>query len=408
MSRQSIRASVGEGGVRLTPEAFKQKLMQMTDDVLKDLYAIWGETGYDDSECQGLLGEVLGKFKERYREELVAERHILDHAKTQVQQKLQTYNELCQKLGRAGKDEASVGGSCTTRLVALDKLIFEADQEISQREKVFQTELQRCATVAAALGEPAKVLDDFKGPPGTTPFSDARLVLIKEYYNSLETAKNRRQIEVVEIANNCCQQMVDLEVYSEGWQPCSESPVTVDMASCVAMLSKYSENGNREVLGLRTADLQMLKNCLVVLVQEKEARRNELAKLGAEIARLWTLLRVPSADRELFQTSFKMNLSMETILKGRGELDRLLALRQTSMKQIVSSIRAEILALWEESGMDSPELQAEEFPIYFKDVESLDDNVVSIIFMKLLYFHHVNYFLIDFVFVFTCFIFILG
>jgi hypothetical protein len=34
--------------------------------------------------------------------------------------------------------------------------------------------------------------------------------------------------------------------------------------------------------------------------------RFELSTTGAEIARLWTLLRIPTSDREAFQTSFKV------------------------------------------------------------------------------------------------------
>ena len=37
--------------------------------------------------------------------------------------------------------------------------------------------------------------------------------------------------------------------------------------------------------------------------------RFELSTTGAEIARLWTLLRIPTADREAFQASFKVRTS---------------------------------------------------------------------------------------------------
>jgi hypothetical protein len=36
---------------------------------------------------------------------------------------------------------------------------------------------------------------------------------------------------------------------------------------------------------------------------EKESRRAELATMGSEIARLWTMLRVPANEREQFQVS---------------------------------------------------------------------------------------------------------
>ena len=381
----------GVAALRVTPDGFKQKMGQITEEAVSGLFEIWREAGYDEGECQTLLGDLLGKIKNKYSEELLAEKHILDHAKSQVINKLKYYNDQCQKLGRTGKHETNIGVNCTDRLVTLDRLILEIDQEIGQREKVFKIEIDKNAYLSKLLGEPVRCLDDFRGPVGTTVFSDVRLTLIKEHMSTLEQVKNKRLVDVSSIADNCCQVMADLEVFSEGWKTVEVSNPSRDVSSftphtlrsdlmnqCVDALRQYSSTGQKSHIGLHLDDLTKLQLCHCTLVKEKENRRDELARLGSEIARLWTLLRVPASDRDHFQSSFKMNLSMETLMKGAFEYTRLLALRKTSLRSIIGSIRAEIQGLWEESGVDSTDVQNSEFPAFFLDIDALEDASVEV------------------------------
>ena len=48
------------------------------------------------------------------------------------------------------------------------------------------------------------------------------------------------------------------------------------------------------------------RNGLIQIWNPSRLLRFELSTTGAEIARLWTLLRIPTADREAFQASFKV------------------------------------------------------------------------------------------------------
>ena len=114
------------------------------------------------------------------------------------------------------------------------------------------------------------------------------------------------------------------------------------------------------------------------LKAEKERRREELLINGQEIARLWTLLRIPTSEREAFQSSFKMNLSIETLSKGREELERLKEIRTTSLSRVITSIRNDIAALWTEIGIETDEVKAIEFPSFFVDLNTLRDDSVDI------------------------------
>ena len=69
---------------------------------------------------------------------------------------------------------------------------------------------------------------------------------------------------------------------------------------------------------------------------------------------------------------------METLNKGYEELKRLRDIRRRSLGRVVSSIRSDILTLWEEAGIDSEENRKREFPAYFADIDNLDDSAVDL------------------------------
>lgn len=71
-----------------------------------------------------------------------------------------------------------------------------------------------------------------------------------------------------------------------------------------------------------------------------------------------------------------MNLSLETLNKGKNELERLHEVRQTSLKRVISSIRSDIAKLWEEAGIESDSQKRIELPIYFQDITELEDSSV--------------------------------
>lgn len=71
-----------------------------------------------------------------------------------------------------------------------------------------------------------------------------------------------------------------------------------------------------------------------------------------------------------------MNLSMATLSRGMDELNRLKEIRKSSLDRVISSIRSDILALWEESGMEDEADRRREFEFYYAPVEDLDDSAV--------------------------------
>ena len=374
-ARQSFRASTGESGLRVIPESFRTRLVQMAEETVESLHAIWQEAGYEEGECQSLLGDLLNKMKQTCAAELAAEQQILEHAKQQVLSRLQEYTTFCAQLGRpAPGEEVPSGNNYTDKLADLERLISGISGEVAQRQKLINTEFSAIEALVVTLGEPAPAPEQFNGPEGTPQLSDLRLSLLKAHRAELETVKKTRAEQMLDLAKSCVQIMNDLVVTEEGFASIPDADLYAD---CDAGLLAFAKSGMTTLtLGQHSKDFSALTQRCKALADEKERRREELASSGAEIARLWTLLRIPLHEREQFQSSFRMNLSLATLGKGREELERLQVVRVQSLGRVTASIRADILTLWEEAGVESEEQRRAEFEDYFTPLDELEDSAV--------------------------------
>ena len=85
-----------------------------------------------------------------------------------------------------------------------------------------------------------------------------------------------------------------------------------------------------------------------------------------------------------------MNLSMDTLSKGFDELNRLKEIRKTSLGKVISSIRSDILSLWEEAGIEDETERRKEFSLYFEPLQNIEDTAVIIYFKKYLLIFNLN------------------
>ena len=287
----SIRASTGESGLRVLPDLFKNRVVQLAEETVDSLQTIWSEAGYEEVECQSLLGDLLNKLKQTCASELAAEQQILEHAKQQVTAKLFEYTDYCAQLGRPVPEEGvPKGANYTDKLAELERLLSTISGEVSQRQKLLNTEMEAIAGLVTALGEEQPSEDIFKGPDNTPHLSDVRLELMRSHKAVLESAKRDRVKDVLEVAKECVQNMQDLVITEESASSFGDSD-SEKSKGCHESLLQYAQDNNVMNLSLTKENLTLLQERCVALVDEKERRREELASSGAEIARLWTLLR---------------------------------------------------------------------------------------------------------------------
>jgi hypothetical protein len=355
------------------PEVFKHRLLQIAEETLDAMQKIWKEAGYEEIECQRLLGDFLNKLKNTCSNELAAEQQILEHAKAEVQAKCEEYSSYCEQLGRPCNMKHVEKMNYTDRLSELEKLIGMIAGEVSERQGLLDSELMKINDLVAILGDGAPAEDAFDGPAGTPFLSDTRLNLMKKYVAELEGIKAKRVETVTSLAKDCSKVMVETMYAEEGFKTMDDSEIYLSLDK---QIDKFHRTG-AFCLGLKMSDIACLEARLQSFLEEKERRRAELGQIGADIARLWSLLRVHSTERDKFSSSFKMNLSMETLSKGVDERQRLQELRAQSLGKVIASIREDIAQLWLEAGIESEEARQGEFPLYYEDVANMEDSAVS-------------------------------
>lgn len=368
ISRTSmLRMSVlPDSGLRVTADDFQQSVKNVVKETHDSLNSIWTEAGYEETECQGLLGDILTKIKNLCAAELSAEQQILDHAKQQVTVKLEEFSSLCSQLGRTAGEEEDFGENFADRLAELEKRIYDIGIEISERSEMLNTKMEEIESIRSALGEKEPL--ELEGDE----LSDARLESMNECISKLTEARATRVKEMREVAEECLKAMTDLVVQEEGVDNLPHAVKYSDLDQAVLNMTP-----DIEFPFLHCDDYSRLVERAKSLSDEKERRRSELSSNGTEIARMWTQLRVPTTEREQFQSSFKMNLSMETINKGRSELARLKELRLSSLETVIKAIREEISGYWDELGVVSDAQRESEFPMYFSEISTLPDSSVE-------------------------------
>jgi hypothetical protein len=188
--------------------------------MIEQIQIIWKQAGYDDLECQSILGELLGRLKSTCEMETLAEEQILEHAKSQVQDKLREYSNYCLQLGRkpvaaAEGDGSGLGDNYADRLAELERLINSISGEVSQRSKLLNIEIGTIESLVSSLGEQMPSMSIFKGPEGTPELSDLRLQLMRQYKGEIESRKDKRVEEMKKIAKDCYDIMSELKVFEE-------------------------------------------------------------------------------------------------------------------------------------------------------------------------------------------------
>lgn len=270
------------------------------------MQSIWKEAGYEDSECHRLLGEILEKVNNIFASELSTEQQIIEHARVEVETKIKLFVQFSRQLGRESQPFVSnlASMNLTDKLSELENLIHKISSEVEQRQNLMDIELAAINKLADLLDEPCPSSDSeiFSGPEGTPELSDARLKLMKQCREDLEHVRQDRMNKMIKILQDSKQNVKDMMLDEEGFH-------TLDIDRKYS--SEYEEKFDQQlahyyrteefVFQVRKSDINHLQTRMANVGNEKEIRRAQLAATGSEIARLWTLLRIPSTERDAFQ-----------------------------------------------------------------------------------------------------------
>lgn len=320
------------------------------------------------------MGDLFTKVKMLYAAEVASEMRILELAREQVQSSKQQLIVLLAKLGKALPAElAAMQGSCTDKLAALEDAIVKANADAQQYALTVSALTASIRDLASELGLPAKTSEDLRGSSSYPELSEPRIRHLESVQAELGELKNERVREVRELCSKCIQVYNELALLSEGFSSLPDHSRFHDTDLAVVA---YMEADAAQPCSLEAQGPALLRERLAGLIAEKEKRRAELTSLGEDIARQWTLLRVPSADKQAFLDSFSMTLSSATLGRGQQELRRLKALRLKNQAAVIVNVRHDIEALWEDCAV-AVDQRASEFPLFFAPESALDEEAVD-------------------------------
>ena len=244
--------------------------------------------------------------------------------------------------------------------------------EIETCERTVSTEISAIRELAKALEQPNPSDSDLRGPESCAELSSERLSHLRSLRSDYEAQLDATEREMLRLCTDCRKNFEELAVFREGFSTLSDHG---EYEALDKRIVEAVESDKGLTLPVNATNLHSLRNRLASLISEKQSRRSELSRLGEDIARLWTVLHVSSQERDRFQSSFTLTLSVETLNRGRQELRRLKEIRSKNMEKVVRSLREEVEALWSECGMSEEQKQTQ-FPLFFSPPERLDDIAV--------------------------------
>ena len=341
-----------------TNDEFKRQINQLVEETLKSLNIIWTDAGYQEAEKQNLINNLYSTLENTCLNEVQAENDILEHSKKEVENKINEYISLCHDLGRNNISLASVTQTIhsktttTDQLAEISKLIENISNEIASRSKILDVEYDSIHVLQNDLGDQSNSIENLptiNADGVILPLSDTRLQQLKKLKLNLESIKTDRIEKMKALMNDIHQLYLDMNIFDELENKkqivlkntneiqmysqllkqnihSNNTSMNNSLTSCSTgsnSLKSYSASQNilpqeqSWEFGVHIDTVKSLEKELIQLTQEKESRRCELATTGAEIARLWTLLRISTVERESFSKSFQMNLSLDTVQKGR-------------------------------------------------------------------------------------------
>jgi protein regulator of cytokinesis 1 len=129
-------------------------------------------------------------------------------------------------------------------------------------------------------------------------------------------------------------------------------------------------------VGIGKDVLDRLTSRIAELNGEKRNRRKKLGEMGAAIASLWSLLRIPSEEQRAFTDNIS-GLGMDTLQKGERELDRLNELKAVMIGKLIREQRQTIEELWERTNATEGEKATFDRYFYIHDEDQLTDELLA-------------------------------
>ena len=427
----SIKSSfLGGGGgppstdklLRRPSAAMRDSFQQLASQTAHQLEDIWDIVGIVPEERASQLADLVDRIAALCHEKIDQEEQLADQFRKEIASARAEWEESCAVLRIEEEDplvkmkrDPSVNGATTgVSLQSEYEVMMGRLESIRGRMEVATEDIvnsqQRIYEAYAALNgcsvDEARDCGELEAWADTkTNLTEEQLELFRSKAVELEESVSSRTQAVVSLLVDCQTLIRELgivppgcegEAESDGYIEVGQNEDDVKIMNSLKSIERSNDNDGRprsrgkstdsytvaslfessSCIGIGKDALDHLTSRIAELNGEKRRRREKLAEIGGEIASLWSMLRVPSAEQHAFTKSVR-GLGMDTMDKGEKELNRLHELKTVMIGKLIREQRQTIDELWERTNASKKEKASFDRYFHVNDEDKLTSELLA-------------------------------
>jgi protein regulator of cytokinesis 1 len=323
-------------------------LNALASSTAHQLEEIWDEVGYNPQERASQLSDLLVNFRDQCEQKISEEQGVAEtfhQTIAEAKEEMRTLGEALKAMIDPKMLRDNTGQTLTDELSNLETTLESLRADASAAK----ADLQECQEYLMESHQASGRELDEKWKDIESDLTAGRR---EEFHRKVEEMKEEvttRTGAVIQLLRDCQHMMNGLGVDGQNSGSSFDRKIAGSLVrskdSSFIMASKFETEA---CTGISSKALDALTNRASELSGEKRRRKSLLQEMGAEIAVLWEQLRIPDDEQREFTESVK-GLGMDTIEKGKSELQRLKTLKNTMLGNLVAEARETIYGLWEET-----------------------------------------------------------
>ena len=385
-----------------SPSKMENAILQILSKTRSQLDSLWDIIGVQPEERSVQLSDLISSIETMCQDKIGEEEALVDQFRKEIQDMTNEYEVACRALGmeqevKLRRDPSSSRSeamslqceyeSVAGRLEIVREAVGVAREEMAGCQKrIFEAYRALNGELIEDELEEWRDLD--------TDLTEERREEFHAKAVELENDVKERIRAVVKLTFDCQNMIRELEIGThdnafgeEVLEYCEDDEkIMSGLQSAVEendMHSPQEHRGKRRshemytvtslfesdtCMGISSSALERLTRRHAELCGERTRRRAILGELGTAIRDLWVMLRVSAEDQSAFTNTVR-GLSMETIRKGKRELERLQELKAVMNGKLIKEERKKIEDLWKLTSASEAEKASfdEYFHIYDED-----------------------------------------
>ncbi|CAM9431919.1 unnamed protein product [Ascophyllum nodosum] len=329
------------------------ELVELARRTTSRLAILWEEVGYSDEEKGRQMEGLIDGFRTLCENKERQENDVKNQFITSIADAKDRIKKAREILGQEHEEGPSANGTSLTDQLAHVEMEAESlkKMRIAQQEKFLKLS-EEIIHMSVVLGEDSDAnLAEWRDVE--TCLTEERRLAFTQKKNELNRAMEDRMTTIISLVTSIQELMEELKITAS--TPLDNrilGSLAIPSASGVPVLQTAERTASST--GIDRNALDELCARQEELLNQRNARREKLEKMGEEILDLWQQLDIGKDEQDAFAASVD-GMGLQTLEAGETELARLRKLKKERMGDLVRSKRAKIRELWDGIGCSEAE-----------------------------------------------------